>query len=144
MLFYWGTTAVSFHKRQLSQCMRFQTMWYMWPAKPQISLCICAVWSEPLLMFEYFMIVKLMIEHYLEFLSLTGGCTGLSESTLVKIPHCWISHAMAQSFSIKFFHIILSLPGLHVLTAPLQRSTCLYQQPSPSQNEIKIELKLRQ
>ena len=25
------------------------TMWYVWPAKPQISLRICAVWSEPLL-----------------------------------------------------------------------------------------------
>ena len=32
------------------------------------------------------MIVKLMTEHHLEFLSLTGGCTGSSESTLVKMP----------------------------------------------------------
>ena len=30
------------------------------------------------------MSVKLLTEHYLEFLSLKGGCTGLSESTLVK------------------------------------------------------------
>ena len=37
------------------------------------------------------MIVKLLTEHYLEFLSLTGGCTGLYESTLVKMPHCWKS-----------------------------------------------------
>ena len=29
--------------------MRFPTMWYVWPAKPQISLRIRAVWSEPLL-----------------------------------------------------------------------------------------------
>ena len=29
--------------------MRFPTMWYVWPAKPQISLRIGAVWSEPLL-----------------------------------------------------------------------------------------------
>ena len=35
------------------------------------------------------MIVKLLTEHHLEFLSLKGGCTGLSESTLVKIPNCW-------------------------------------------------------
>ena len=34
---------------KISQCMRFPTMWYVRPAKPQISLCICAVWSEPLL-----------------------------------------------------------------------------------------------
>ena len=42
------------------------------------------------------MIVKLLTEHYLEFLSLKGGCTGLSEATLVKMPHCWKSHAMAH------------------------------------------------
>ena len=29
------------------------------------------------------MTVKLLIEHHLEFLSLKGGCTGSSESTLV-------------------------------------------------------------
>ena len=39
------------------------------------------------------MIVKLLIEHHLEILSLKGGCTGSSESTLVKMPHCWKSHA---------------------------------------------------
>ena len=41
------------------------------------------------------MSVKLLTEHNLEFLSLEGGCTGLSESTLVKMPHCWKSHAAA-------------------------------------------------
>ena len=38
------------------------------------------------------MIVTLLTEHHLEFLSLKGGCRGLSESTLVKMSHCWISH----------------------------------------------------
>ena len=38
------------------------------------------------------MTVKLLTEHNLEFLSLKGGCTGLSESTLVKMPHCWKSN----------------------------------------------------
>ena len=42
------------------------------------------------------MIVKLLTEHHLEFLSLTGGCTDSSESTLVKMPHCWKSHEVAQ------------------------------------------------
>ena len=42
------------------------------------------------------MSVKLLSEHHLEFLSLKGRCSGLSESTLVKMPHCWKSHAMAQ------------------------------------------------
>ena len=32
---------------------------------------------------------KLPTDHHLLFLSLTGGFKGLSESTLVKIPHCW-------------------------------------------------------
>ena len=27
---------------------------------------------------------------------LTGGCTGSSEYTLVKMPHCWKSHAAAH------------------------------------------------
>ena len=42
------------------------------------------------------MTVKLQTEHHMEFLSLKGCCTGSSESTLVKIPHCWKSHATAQ------------------------------------------------
>ena len=33
------------------------------------------------------MIVKLMTEHHLEFLSVKGGCRGLSESTQVKMAH---------------------------------------------------------
>ena len=36
-----------------SRNMRFST-WYAWPAKPQISLCIRAVWSEPLLVARIF------------------------------------------------------------------------------------------
>ena len=40
--------------------------------------------------------VKLLTEHHLEFLSLKGGCTGSSESTLVKMPHCWKSHVTAH------------------------------------------------
>ena len=42
------------------------------------------------------MSVKLLTEHRFEFLSLKKGCTCSSESTLVKMPHCWKSHAMAQ------------------------------------------------
>ena len=34
------------------------------------------------------MSVKLLTEHRLEFVSLKGGCTCSSESTLVKMPHC--------------------------------------------------------
>ena len=42
------------------------------------------------------MSVKLLTEHHLEFLSLNGGCTGLSESTHDQMPHCWKSHVAAQ------------------------------------------------
>ena len=40
--------------------------------------------------------VKLLTEHHLELLSLKGGCTGSSEPTLVKMPHCWKSRVAAQ------------------------------------------------
>ena len=40
--------------------------------------------------------IKLPTEHHVEFLSLKGGCRGCSESTLVKMPHCWKSHVMVQ------------------------------------------------
>ena len=42
------------------------------------------------------MIVRLLTEQHLEFLNLKGGCRGSSESTLVKMSHCWKSHALAQ------------------------------------------------
>ena len=42
------------------------------------------------------MIVKLLAEHYLGFLSLKGGCRGSPESKHVKMPHCWKSHVVAQ------------------------------------------------
>ena len=42
------------------------------------------------------MIVELLTEHHLEFLSLKGGCGCSSESTHVKMPHCWKSYATAQ------------------------------------------------
>ena len=42
------------------------------------------------------MVVGLLTEHHLEFLSLKRGCRGSSESTLVKMSNCWKSHAAAQ------------------------------------------------
>ena len=44
------------------------------------------------------MIVMLLTEHHLEFLSLTRFCRGSSESTLVKMSYCWKSHAKAQLY----------------------------------------------
>ena len=55
------------------------------------------------------MIVKLLTEHHEEFLSLTGGCRGSSESTLVKMPHCWKSHATAIIEVIFLKHFALEV-----------------------------------
>ena len=43
------------------------------------------------------MTLKPLTEQHLQFLSLKGGCTDSSESTLVKVPHCSKSHVAAHS-----------------------------------------------
>ena len=58
-------------------------------AYAQTDQSIC--WS-----LKYSMTVKLLTEPHLRFLSLKGGCTASSESTLVKMPHCWKSHVTAH------------------------------------------------
>ena len=40
--------------------------------------------------------IKLLTEQHLEFLSFKGGCTGSSESTLVKMSNCWKYHTTAH------------------------------------------------
>ena len=45
------------------------------------------------------MIGKVLTEHRLELIILKGGCRGSSESTNVKIPHCWKFHALANIVS---------------------------------------------
>ena len=53
------------------------------------------------------MIVKLLTEkHHLEFLSLKGGCRGSSESTHVKMPHGWKSHAKAHFSGVGVGHLV--------------------------------------
>ena len=48
---------------------------------------------------DYSVNVKLLTAYDLECLSVKRGCTGSSESTLVKTPHCWKSHVAAQMYS---------------------------------------------
>ena len=67
----------------------------MQPAKAQTSAYAQSDQSLCLSL-EYPMSVKLLTEHYLRFLSLIGGCTGSSVSTLVKMPHCWKSRVTAH------------------------------------------------
>ena len=57
-------------------------------------------------------VIKLLSEHHLEFLRLKGDCSGLSESTLVKLTHCWKSHALAHMIQIR---------GLFLSNSPYQR-----------------------
>ena len=65
----------------------------MGPAKPQISLRIWAVWSEPL-QFAWI---------FYECWATDGTACGVSstssyESTLVKLPHCWKSHVATHFY----------------------------------------------
>ena len=65
------------------QCLRSACAY----AQSDLSLCLSL---------EYSMTVKLLTGQHLEFLSLKGGGTGPSESTLVKMPHCLKSHGTAH------------------------------------------------
>ena len=63
------------------------------------SACAYAQSDQSLcLSLEYSMTVKLLTQQHLEFLSISGGCTG--SSTHVKMPHCWKSHAAAHLWSL--------------------------------------------
>ena len=53
------------------------------------------------------MIVKLLTEQHLEFLSIKGGCIGSSESTHVKMSHCWKSHVLALLISDPVILVVL-------------------------------------
>ena len=62
------------------------------------------------------MIAKLLTEHHLVFLSLKGGYKDSSESTHVKMPHCWKSrhgsnkHAVLLNMQRSYLLHIVSLP----------------------------------
>ena len=59
------------------------------------------------------MIVKLLTEYHLEFPNLKRDCTGSSESTLVKMPHCWKSHVRAHLILIGFVADCMAYKGFH-------------------------------
>ena len=75
--------------------MRFPTMWYVRPAYAQSD-------QNLYMSLKYSLSVKLLTEHHLEFKGLNGGCTSSSESTLVKMPHCWKSHVAAHLCELLF------------------------------------------
>ena len=70
------------------------------------------------------MIVKLLTEHHLEFLSLKGGCTGSCESALVKMSHCWKSH-ISILCTLNSFNMLKKKNAIYTLpTVPFQNSEC--------------------
>ena len=74
----------------MSHDMRFPTMWYVGPAKPQTHT------HSLIKAFASRLNILRMLRNWL-ILSLTGGCTGSPWSTLVKTPHCWKSHVTAHA-----------------------------------------------
>ena len=55
------------------------------------------------------------MEHHFDFLSLKGGCIGLSECTHVEMPNCLKSHVMAQVyFSASVIAASVKPQGCHV------------------------------
>ena len=82
---YIGTAA-----RDFQQCG-------MWDPQSLRSACVYAQSDQNLnKSLEYSLAFKLHAEQYYEFLSLTGGYKGSSESSHVKMPHCWKSHVAAH------------------------------------------------
>ena len=76
------------------------------------SACAYAQSDQRLcLSLEYSLTLRLLTEYHLEFLILRGGCLGLSESTLVKMTHCWKSHVTAK-FCNKITKDIYCLSGM--------------------------------
>ena len=87
------------------------------------------------------MTVQLLSKQHLEFLSLAGGCTGLSESTFVKMPHCWKSHVTPHDFVI--FRFSLLALGLEQFKA-FRSGRDLIQQlllPTKSRKQLSIRIK---
>ena len=61
------------------------------------------------------MIVKLLSEHHLEFLSLKGGFRSSSEPTCVKMSNCWKPHAAAYMLPLQV-HVLMFLDISHATT----------------------------
>ena len=85
-----------FKQYYLSRDRRFLTMWYVRPAKAQTSCAYAQSDQNLCLSLEYYVNIKLLNEHNLEFLSLKEGYTGSFESIHVKMPHCWKPHVAAH------------------------------------------------
>ena len=80
----------------------------MWDQQSLRSACAYAQSDQSLCYsLEYSMSVKLLTEHRLEFVNLKGGCTGLSESTLVKMQICVTAQCFEPMRTIRWVHSYL-------------------------------------
>ena len=106
------------------------------------SACAYAQSDQSLcLSLEYSMIVKLLTEHHLEFLSLKWGCRGSSDCTLVKMCNCWKSHGAAQI--ICKVHVFLTYFSIHfssgiLVLVTFERTLCVI-----SPHKVKLIFKRR-
>ena len=83
---------------------------------------------------DYSMTVKLLTEQHLEFLSLKGGCRGSSESTHVKMPHCWNSQSSyVLNVGYKFYalqkkkkKLFVAFPWVETSTGPGGFMICVF------------------
>ena len=117
---------ISLCQGHLSRDMRFPTMWYVRPAKPQTSLRIRAVWSEPLLV--YWIFYEYLAEQHLEFLSSTGSFILFEVDNVGNYFHLNIDTSVARYdshiprgyilFSLKFYTpvMVMSRRSVHLTT----------------------------
>ena len=91
------------------------------------SACAFAQSDQSLcLSLEYSMGVKLLTEHHLQFLSLKGGSTCSSESTHIKMPHCWISrHGSISMLQVVWLYVCgKCVQQLHGLFLSVDNTKC--------------------
>ena len=67
--------------------------------------------------------VKLLTEHHLEFLSFKGGCTGSSESTLVKCHivgnhMSWLIYNLCCALNVQRVHLCAALTAISWMLEP--------------------------
>ena len=71
--------------------------------------------------------LKLLTEHHLEFLSLKRGQTGLSESTLVKMPHVGCPPVRGDNQLALAFYVKVDKHGITILYHLHQCKRCTSQ-----------------
>ena len=95
------------------------------------------------------MIVKLLTEHHVECPSLTGGCRGSSDSTLVKMSNCWKAHAAAHIICIfliqvqkeSLFWYMLLIDQLFLFQLLMPRGYTTFFMLNSTEHEISTALK---